>query len=201
MSFLAIETSTERGSIAVIKGQTVVFEEHFAADRSCGSVLFGVLERAVALGAPEAVVVGLGPGSYSGVRIAIAAAIGLSFGTKARLIGVPSIVAICDGKYVAAGDARRESFHFAEVHEGACVQGPLLLSAEELEAKALETGLPIYGGSPIGCLPRLETRFPEARRLASLAARGISIVGEEELEPIYLRDPHITQAKPVRLGK
>lgn len=191
MNYLAIETSTERGSVAVVTAQTLIFEESFAADRSCGSVLFGVLERALQSGTPERIVVGLGPGSYSGVRIAIAAAIGLSLGTKARLLGVPSVVGLAEGDYVTLGDARRESFHFAEVRGGICTEGPLLLSREQLQSA--QWRLPVYGCAPLELLPGLEVRFPEARRLALLAERGISVIAQEHLQPLYLRDPHITQ--------
>jgi hypothetical protein len=36
---------------------------------------------------------------------------------------------------------------------------------------------------------------PRARRPARLAAAGVGIVAEEMLEPLYLREPHITQPK------
>lgn len=199
MIFLAIECSTLHGSVALTDGQALLLEEHFPADRRCGSELFAVLERALAVTKPERIVIGLGPGSYSGVRIAIASAIGLSAGTGARLLGIPSIVALEEPPlhYLTAGDARRNSFHFAEVKKGRCLEGPLLLSPEELESRIQVNQLPVVGSSAIGFLPQLQLRQPEARRLAQLAAAGISIVAEERLEPIYLREPHITVAKPV----
>lgn len=197
MNFLAIETSTEKGSVALLGDSTLLFEEHFAADRRCGSVLFSVLERALDAGGVDAIVVGLGPGSYSGVRIAIAAAIGLSFGTKARLIGIPSAAALAeiDAHYVTAGDARRSSFHFAEIREGTCVQAPQLLDAEQLVSKVIGADLPVFGSAPLAHVPQLQVRFPEAKYLAELARLERCIVAQEKLEPIYMRDPHITQPR------
>lgn len=196
MTLLAIETSTEKGSVALLRDSALLFEEHFAADRGCGAVLFSVLQRSLKT-QPDTIVVGLGPGSYSGVRIAIAAAIGLCFGTKARLIGIPSVVALAEpgSHYLTAGDARRSSFHFAEVRDGLCLQEPQLLDAAELSAKAAASDLPVYGSAPLAQLPQLQMRFPEARYLAQLAELGRSIVAVDQLEPIYMRAPHITQPR------
>ena len=86
-------------------------------------------------GPPEVIVVGLGPGSYAGVRIAIATAIGLKAAANARLVGLPSICAIDQSEYLFVGDARRSSFFFAHVVRGCCVEGPKLASEEEIRAK------------------------------------------------------------------
>lgn len=198
MNLLAIETSTERGSVAVLNESTLLFEEHFAADRGCGAVLFSLLERALqAAPEPAAIVVGLGPGSYSGVRIAIAAAIGLSIGTKAKLLGISSLVAMDESTahYATVGDARRASFHFAEIHNGVCVEGPMLLDAQALTAKTAALKVPLLGSAPMAVLPQVTLRFPQARFLAQLALQDRSIVARDNLEPIYMRDPHITQPR------
>jgi tRNA A37 threonylcarbamoyladenosine modification protein TsaB len=72
---------------------------------------------------------GLGPGSYAGTRIAIATAIGLEASTGARLASLPSICALESdtSTYGVIGDARRQTFFFAEVRERECVTAPLLL--------------------------------------------------------------------------
>jgi tRNA threonylcarbamoyl adenosine modification protein YeaZ len=199
MITLAIDTSTAHGSVAVLNAGSVVFGEQFTAGRGHGSRLSCCLERA--LGAEphcDQIVIGLGPGSYSGIRVAIATAIGLEFGIKARLLGIPSIAALESGAthYQAIGDARRGTFYYAQVSDGECLEGPLLLDAAELrEWIDRHASLPVFASSPIDGIPNLEIRYPGAERLARLAELGRGISARDDLEPIYLRDPHITQPR------
>ena len=202
---LALETSTTQGSVAILKTggaePTLLFTEAFHAGRKSSSLLFDVLERAMASLADariDEIVVGLGPGSYAGVRIAISAATGLALALDARLTGIASIAALEEGDYVAIGDARRESFYFAIVRDGICEQGPELVSADELSARlAALKPLPVFASEipPVleGFGPAL--RYPCAERIARLAAMGKSVVSRDLLEPIYLSDPYITQPK------
>jgi len=196
---LAIETSTGNGSLALSEDGRTLFQERFMADRGHGAGLFANLERAREI-APhwDQIVVGLGPGSYSGVRIAIAAAVGLEFATKAKVLGIPSILALETPaqKYLSVGDARRDSFYFAIVHDGECVSGPMLLDAAALTAElSAHENLPVLSSAPIAGFPNLQICFPSAERLARLAEMGRGISMRDNLEPIYLRDPHITQPK------
>jgi tRNA threonylcarbamoyladenosine biosynthesis protein TsaB len=202
MITLSIETSSHQGSVALLSGEGhLLFNESCGAGRSHSSLLFGVLERALQA-VPEGsaigqIAVGLGPGSYAGVRIAISAATGLALATGVELVGIPSLVALAEGEYVAIGDARRETFSFARVRSGKCVEGPLLLSAGALAEKLAACGVPVFASEEISAeLPvPLELRYPSAERLARLAAEGCSIIARGDLEPIYLREPHITQPK------
>ena len=201
MITLAIETSTAKGSVALCENGGTLFFERFPAERGHGSGLFASLQRAIAT-APniDQIAVGLGPGSYSGVRIAIAAVIGLEMALKAEVLGIPSILALETdaGKYISVGDARRSSFYFAVVAEGECLTGPELLDETGLKAGlAAHPGLPVHASAPIEGFPCLEICFPSAERLARLAQLGRGISARGDLEPIYLRDPHITQPKSV----
>jgi tRNA threonylcarbamoyladenosine biosynthesis protein TsaB len=196
---LAIETSTASGSIALCEDGRTLLTEHFTADRGHGAGLFASLARAREL-APhwDQIAIGLGPGSYSGVRIAIAAAVGLEFALGAKLLGIPSILAMETPakKYLSVGDARRASFYFALVDDGECATGPMLLDEAQLHAAiAAHPGLPMLASAEISTIPNLEICFPSAERLAHLAETGRGISARDNLEPIYLRDPHITQPK------
>jgi len=200
-TILAIETSTHQGSVALLHQGVILFSESCGAGRSHSSLLFGVLERALQA-VPEGrsidqIAVGLGPGSYAGVRIAISAATGLALATGVELVGLPSLVALAEGEYVAIGDARRETFYFTHVRSGECVEGPLLLSDAALAEKLAACGLPVFASEEISAqlpVPH-ELRYPSAEHLARLAAEGRAIIARGNLEPIYLREPHITQPK------
>ncbi|HEX8295624.1 MAG TPA: tRNA (adenosine(37)-N6)-threonylcarbamoyltransferase complex dimerization subunit type 1 TsaB [Chthoniobacteraceae bacterium] len=199
MNILALDTSTNHGSVALLSGGELLLDEIFSADRSHSATLFVVLERARGL-APrlDLIAVGLGPGSYAGVRIAIAAAIGLELGLGARLVGIPSVAALAteEPRYLAIGDARRETFYFTRVEKGRCEEGPLLVSETELrERLSANSGWPIFAPAALPALPETRIARPSATLLARLAAAGQSICAEDDLEPIYLREPHITQPK------
>jgi tRNA threonylcarbamoyladenosine biosynthesis protein TsaB len=143
-------------------------------------------------GKPEVIVVGLGPGSYAGVRIAIATAVGLKAASGARLLGLPSICALEPEEYVAVGDARRNSFFFAHVLRGRCVEGPTLATEEEMMTKLRAwSHLPKIASQPLAQFEDVSVAHPSALRLVELA-RGAEIGDVETLEPIYLREPYIT---------
>ncbi len=199
MITLAIDTSTERGSVSLFSAGALLMEEHFIAGRSHSASLFVSLERARALTREiHQVVIGLGPGSYAGVRIAISAALGFQLGLGSALVGIPSVSALESEapEYLAIGDARRDSFYFTQVVEGVCTEGPLLLGESELrdrlEGKA---HLPVYACEKLAAFPMATVVLPNATRLARLAASNRGIVQWEDLEPIYLREPHITLPK------
>ena len=199
MTILAIDTSTTHGSVALLADGELRLEETFTADRTTSSALFAVLERAVAL-APrvDQVAVGLGPGSYAGVRIAIAAALGLELGGGAQLVGLPSVAALAveAAGWLAIGDARRETFYFTRVEDGVCVEGPLLASESELCARlAAHASLPVFTSAALAAFPDAQIALPSAVRLARLAGAGRGITATGDLEPIYLREPHITLPK------
>jgi tRNA threonylcarbamoyladenosine biosynthesis protein TsaB len=200
MITLAIDTSTARGSVALLADGVLQLDESFTADRSHSASLFAVLERARALADHiDQVAVGLGPGSFAGVRIAIAAAIGLELSLGAKLVGIPSVAALEPAAhgYVCVGDARRETFYFTRVEQGVCLEGPLLATEAELHALlSAWTNLPVFVTTELPCVPGAQIALPSAAILARLAAEGRGITATGDLEPIYLREPHITQPKP-----
>ena len=196
MITLAIDTSTPRGSVAVFAYGEVVFDESFTADRSHSATLFACLEKARACtNRIHQVAIGLGPGSYAGVRIAIAAAFGFELVLGAKLVGVPSLLALDTDapEYLAIGDARRETFYFSRVLKRVCVDGPRLVTEGELR-ELLETfpTQPCFTGTPLADFPSAQVMPPSAVVLAKLAAEGRGIVATGDLEPIYLREAHIT---------
>ena len=193
MKVLALELSSPRGSIAFREaGKTCIVRE-FPADRKHSGLFYENLSALhESCGAPDLIVVGLGPGSYAGSRIAIATALGLKAASGAAIVGLPSICAFDCAEYCAIGDARRNSFFFAHVIDGHCVEGPSLGTTTEVQAKLDEwPQLPVLASQPLPQFQNATLAYPSAMVLAELAEKLDSRT-EEPLEPIYLREPYIT---------
>ncbi len=203
MKVLGLESSTDLASVALWEDGRIVFEETFPSKRSLSADLFPVLWRLLEpVGAVDRVVVGLGPGSYAGVRIAVAAAMGLQAVWGCELVGIPSVAALrgVGERYQVIGDARRGTWYYTRVERGVCVEGPLLAdSAVALRGclqKAIEgegARLGVYATETLPPEWSAEVRFPCATTLATLAAADTGIVQTAELEPLYLREAHITR--------
>jgi tRNA threonylcarbamoyladenosine biosynthesis protein TsaB len=199
MKILALELSTSRGSLAWLDGKTE-FTREWPNDRKNSAAFFENLQAVRRkLGAPETIIVGLGPGSYAGTRIAISAAIGIQLSSDARLVGYPSICAIeCDRQeFCAIGDARRKSFFFARMLKNAVMEGPTLFSELELKARleSVEPATPVFSSELLSQFQRSLISFPSALILARLAKESRRSFYVPPLEPIYLREPHITMPK------
>jgi tRNA threonylcarbamoyladenosine biosynthesis protein TsaB len=200
MKILALELSTARGSLAWLDNDDVELEREWPNDRKNSGALFENLGTVTKkFGPPGMIIVGLGPGSYAGTRIAISAAIGLEVALGARLIGFPSICAMqCDAhEYCVIGDARRQSFFLARIRGQELVEGPALYSESEMKAKldTLEPTIPLFASE---FLPQFEcavVRYPSALVLARVAQQPQRSFHFPPLEPIYLREPHITIPK------
>lgn len=199
MKILALELSSGQGSIAWVEDDREPFVRTFANDRKHSGLFFESLRLCSGeFGSPQLIVVGLGPGSYAGVRIAIATAIGLRAAPGAKLIGIPSICAIdpAAGEYCVIGDARRASFYFGRIRDGRLMEGPALYSRVDLERKIAELSVPLYVSEPLEQFPTAALAYPSARRLAQLARDQFEEIADlRSLEPIYLREPHITVPK------
>ena len=91
MKILALELSSARGGLAVLKDGNAKFSRDWPNDRKNSGPFFEYLaEVQKQFGKPDIIVVGLGPGSYAGIRIAISAAIGLSFGGRRAVNASPA---------------------------------------------------------------------------------------------------------------
>jgi tRNA threonylcarbamoyladenosine biosynthesis protein TsaB len=204
VKILALELSSGQGSIAWLENDSEPFVRPFANDRKHSGLFFENLQLCLReFGAPDAIAVGLGPGSYAGVRIAIATAVGLRAASGGKLIGVASICGMetAAREYCVIGDARRASFFFGQVRDGRLMEGPSLHSVVELERKISEASVPVYASELLPQFPKATLAYPSAGKLAELAcAQAGEIPETQALEPIYLREPHITVAKAPRVS-
>jgi tRNA threonylcarbamoyladenosine biosynthesis protein TsaB len=197
MKILALELSTACGSLAWLDENATDFTREWPNDRKNSALFFENLNTVTEkFGAPDTIIVGLGPGSYAGTRIAISAAIGLQVSSGAHLIGFQSICAMesKSQEYCVAGDARRKSFSFTRIRANNLVEGPALFSESELKAKldAIETEIPIFTSDSLPQFERTVVHFPSALLLGKLAQEPQRSFSLPPLEPIYLREPHVT---------
>lgn len=200
-ALLALELSTARGSVAVAApGGEVLFEAEFGAGRSHNALLFEPLREALAAAGERlgGIVVGTGPGSYTGVRIAIAAAQGVALSRKVPVAGVPSLLGCVDAEtYGVVGDARRGRCYVAVVREGELEDGIALVKpealAETMAAAAVRRWVSCDEAPPAA---GIELAQPSARRLALRAlSAGLTWEAGKPLEPLYLEGAFITQAR------
>ena len=206
-TILAIEISTSHGQIAVLRGEETIFSTGFTSQRSHNAQMFAPLGEALdaAGDSLDLIVVGTGPGSYTGVRIAIAAAQGVGLSRGVPVIGLPSILAAADAadlsSFCIVGDARRDSFFVARVENGELSGEIQLIAYADMPA-----WLDARGGSPIFTSePKvaedlsIRQTAPSALVLAKLAAQlsvdEISRRAALPLEPVYLREAFITTPK------
>lgn len=214
---LVIETSTPRGSLASIGPGGYLEQRKFTSDRSHNAVLFSPLRELLdARDGVETglVLVGSGPGSYSGTRVGIAAAQGVAIACGCSAVAVPSILAVPSAQggapCLAIGDARRGSFWTARMESSRLLAEPELTDASGLEAivsGAIADGLVVFSFEEPGRFPlppelqaQVRLEFPNAERLWQAWQATPAEVREKWLtkspQPMYLKPPHITPAKP-----
>jgi tRNA threonylcarbamoyladenosine biosynthesis protein TsaB len=208
MTILALEFSSTQRSVAVARGTTVLGEAMESGPRSTAA--FALIENALAQAKLEreqieVIAVGLGPGSYTGVRAAIALAQGWRLARGTNTTGVSSVAAIAEQareeklfcRVNIIVDAQRGEFYFAafEVAQASWTEiAPLkILSLTEAQARIKEGGI-LIGPEVTKFFPDGRTLFPRAAAVARLAAAQNDFLPGEKLEPIYLRETTFVKA-------
>jgi len=203
VKILALELSTARGSLAWLNKDVDPVTREWPNDRKNSGAFFENLAQVRdQFGLPDAIIVGLGPGSYAGTRIAISAAIGLQAASRARLLGLPSICAIENEDYCVIGDARRQLFFFARIRKQDLTEGPSLFNEDELKNKieTLADSIAVFCSESLPQFPKAVIRYPSAKVLAQFARDSDRKCKLPPLEPIYLQEPHITLSKSQRIA-
>jgi tRNA threonylcarbamoyl adenosine modification protein YeaZ len=208
MTILAFEFSSEQRSVAVARGGLVLGEALESGGRSTAA--FALIENVLAQAKMEreeieAIAVGLGPGSYTGVRAAIALAQGWQLARGTKTASVNSVVAIAEraraeklfGQVNVVVDAQRGEFYFAafQIDETSWKEvAPLkILPAAEVQSRAKE-GQILIGPEAAKFFPHGRTIFPHATAVARLAAGHNEFLAGGKLEPIYLRETTFVKA-------
>ena len=176
---------------------------------------FGLIETALAAAgcAREDIgclAIGVGPGSYHGIRAAIALAQGWQLGAQVKLLAVSSVECLAreaakQGLYGTVHfllDAQRNEFYHAtyKITDAAveCVSRLRILTM--VEAREIgRLGEPLAGPDITRWFPSGTTLVPQAETLGEVAMDRTDYLAGEQLEPIYLREPGFVKAPPPRV--
>ena len=186
MKRLIIENSGPTGSIVLARDHSIVLEKSFRGSAELATSADATIKGIDRL---DEIVIGIGPGSYTGLRVAVATALGIKLAQGCRTFGCPSVLGYPEENYLVIGDARRGAFFLAEVRSGKLVELPRLVPKADIGAEISKLDLKrIFVTSPVVELPDTEVALPHARHLL-----GRDESFEDLHEPIYLKEPHITR--------
>lgn len=217
MKLLAIETTTESCSAALVLGDTLIQRSELAPRRHAERILPMIdellAEGGISRHALDVLAVGRGPGAFTGVRLGISLAQGMALGLDRPLIPVSSLQALAtaapapDGHVLAVIDARMGELYAAAYQQDA--RGEWQLEGAEQVARAEQLVLPqaatwtVIGTGWLAAGETLRRRlggglrwaegehYPQAAAVAQLAAaryqRG-EAWAPEQVQPVYLRD-------------
>lgn len=144
MRVIGIETSTERGSVTLLEDEKEVLSaEHEEPNRHAERILSLLTDLLARAGWPkrsiDRVAVGVGPGSFVGLRVGIALGEGLSLGLGCPLLGISSLEAMAraapgpeNAVRIALLDARRGEIFFGAYDKGGTLVSPCALPRAEV---------------------------------------------------------------------
>ena len=165
---LAIDTSTSRSCVAIIDGANLLYSGFRDGATAHGPSLPALVQEALAVSDVDEVVVGMGPGPFTGLRVGIAFAQSFALAREIPVRGVCSLDAIAaqvtEKDFIITVDARRKEVYWARYTDGARVGEP----AVDFPADVL--GAPIHADL-----------FPNMVALVNLPGNIT--------EPLYLRRP------------
>jgi tRNA threonylcarbamoyl adenosine modification protein YeaZ len=212
MTILGVEFSAPERSVA-LRRDGVLAEATEAGGRhtaALGMIEKVLAETGVARGEIDTLVVGLGPGSYTGIRAAIALAQGWQLANGVRLLGIGSVEAIVaraqadrlTGRVSVVIDAQRNEFYLA-THDltaagWTAVERLQIVSLPQVQARA-DAGHLLVGPEITRWFPHGRVIQPTAATLTELARGRTDFVTGDRLEPIYLRETTFVKAPPARL--
>jgi tRNA threonylcarbamoyl adenosine modification protein YeaZ len=216
MTILALEFSSGQRSVAVVRrraGDASFVASEAVETGAGGTRAFGMIEDALREAGLEreqieVLAVGLGPGSYTGIRVALSVAQGWQLAARQggmKLLGVSSAECVAAqaqaekifGRVNVMIDAQRNEFYLASYEisaDGRKEVEPLrILTRAEVDSRAGANEL-LIGPEVTRWFPNGRMVFPRAAMLGQLALNRNDFVAGNKLEPIYLRETNFVKA-------
>jgi tRNA threonylcarbamoyladenosine biosynthesis protein TsaB len=208
MTILALEFSSSQRSVAVVRDGCVLAEASETGERATNA--FGLIKNVLVASKIrreeiECLAVGLGPGSYTGIRVALSMAQGWQLACGVKLLGISSVRCLAAqaqaekifGRVNVVIDAQRGEFYRAAYEvttDGIKEIEPLkIVSAIEVKSKS-DAGEILTGPEVTRWFAAGKTLFPQAATLAKLAVLRGDFTSGENLEPVYLRATNFLKA-------
>jgi len=204
---LALDASTPLTTVALASesGREVLAEVSVTA-RGASETLLPAIDAVLDLAGEDLssvkrVLAGVGPGTFTGIRIAAATARALSAGTGIPLSKNSTLAALaapalsCSGDVLTVLDARRGQVFVRRFSEAGPTTGILCLRPEELSVEGspfvIGDGAVRYRGtlSGLGCIPPDGSPLHRVTAVGHLISADLTPVNPEELVPIYVREP------------
>src|SRR3569833_2906670 len=193
MKILALEFSSPQRSVAVV--QPGGFHEAHGSNEPFAMIDEVLRDAKLEREQIDCLAIGLGPGSYTGIRSAISIAQGWQLARPIKLLGVSSADAIAaqaegsTGRVHVLVDAQRGEFYLASYDLAANglneVEPLRIVSADEVTQRA-NIGGTLIGPEVTKWFPAGKTIFPRAAVLGQLASTQTDFISGEKIEPIYL---------------
>ena len=193
---LALDTTADSVSVALLKGEKVVAHTFQQMERGQGEALIpmiqGIFKSAkVDFQNLSKVAVSIGPGSFTGVRIGLATARGIGLALDIPVIGVTSFEAAAYGtkeKVLVVLDSKREDFFTQTFLNGEPTEEPRIRSEEEI----LKLNPPAVIGSGVLHLSKSHIPVIRSTHEPAVAVGLCSFQKEHAPEPLYLRDADVS---------
>ena len=192
---LAIDTSTPAVTAGVVAdghvmAERVTVDARAHAERITPNVLAAIADAKRTMADLNAVVVGCGPGPFTGLRVGMATAAAYGHALGLPVYGVCSLDAIGGqtiGEVLVVSDARRREVYWARYRDGVRVDGPEVNAPADVDPGPAQS----VAGSPdhasLFGLPRIEPTYPDAAGLVAAVADWSQ--APAPLVPMYLRRP------------
>lgn len=204
MLVLALDTATPAVTAGVVeltatavaaRSVRVATDARKHAELLMPGVLAACADAGIRLPDVEAVVTGIGPGPFTGLRVGMVTAAALGDALGVPVHGVCSLDAIADGRggLLVVTDARRREVYWAAYGpDGRRVAGPQVEAPASLSARL--PGLPVTaaagGSAAVTGLPVVGPEAPSPAGLVAVAASALRAgLSPGPLEPLYLRRP------------
>jgi tRNA threonylcarbamoyl adenosine modification protein YeaZ len=164
---LVIDTATARTIVGLVRDGDIVWQAFHDGATDHGNAVADLVKQALAAGVnPDRVVVGMGPGPFTGLRVGISFARAFAAARNIEVVGICSLDAIVvdQDEYTVAIDARRKEIYWARYKSGVRIAGPAVNFPANVNGYIID-------------------QYPDIARMVELSMQT------NYAEPFYLRRP------------